>query len=53
MVTILIRWLIFLHILAALTFFLAHGTSAAMASKFARKPTLLGSAPCLTFPGQP
>src|SRR5215207_324438 len=31
MLTILIRWLVFLHILAALTFFLAHGTSAAMA----------------------
>ena len=38
MVTILIRWLIFLHILAALTFFLAHGTSAAMAFKV-RKET--------------
>ena len=31
MVNLLIRWLVFLHILAALTFFLAHGTSAAMA----------------------
>lgn len=31
MVNILIRWLIFVHILSALTFFLAHGTSAAMA----------------------
>ena len=30
MVNILIRWLIFLHILSAITFFLAHGTSAAM-----------------------
>lgn len=30
MLTILIRWLIFLHILSAITFFLAHGTSAAM-----------------------
>lgn len=38
MVTILIRWLIFLHVLAALTFFLAHGTSAAMAFKI-RKET--------------
>ena len=38
MVNILIRWLIFLHILAALTFFLAHGTSAAMAFKI-RKET--------------
>lgn len=28
---ILIQWLVFLHILAAITFFLAHGTSAAMA----------------------
>ena len=38
MVNILIRWLIFLHILAALTFFLAHGASAAMAFKI-RKET--------------
>lgn len=38
MVNILVRWLIFLHILAALTFFLAHGTSAAMAFKI-RKET--------------
>jgi hypothetical protein len=38
MVAILIRWLIFLHVLAALTFFLAHGASAAMAFKI-RKET--------------
>lgn len=38
MIAILIRWLIFLHVLAALTFFLAHGTSAAMAFKL-RKET--------------
>lgn len=38
MVNILVRWLIFVHILAALTFFLAHGTSAAMAFKI-RKET--------------
>jgi hypothetical protein len=38
MVAILIRWLIFLHILAALSFFLAHGASAAMAFKI-RKET--------------
>ena len=31
MLNILIRWLIFAHVLSALTFFLAHGTSAAMA----------------------
>jgi len=30
MVNILIRWLVFVHILAAISFFLAHGTSAAM-----------------------
>ena len=30
MIAILIRWLIFVHILSALTFFLAHGTSATM-----------------------
>jgi len=38
MTAVLIRWLIFLHVLAALTFFLAHGTSAAMAFKI-RKET--------------
>ena len=38
MVNMLIRWLIFVHILAALTLFLAHGTSAAMAFKI-RKET--------------
>ena len=27
----LVRWLVFLHVLSAITFFLAHGTSAAMA----------------------
>jgi len=37
MVNLLIRWLIFLHILAALTFFLAHGTSAAMAFKIQKE----------------
>jgi len=31
MLTILIRWLVFVHVLSAITFFLAHGTSAAMA----------------------
>ena len=35
---VLIRWLIFLHILSALAFFMAHGTSAAMAFKV-RKET--------------
>ena len=38
MPAILIRWLIFIHVLAALTFFLAHGASAAMAFKI-RKET--------------
>jgi hypothetical protein len=38
MVNILIRWLIFLHVLAVLTFFLTHGASAAMAFKI-RKET--------------
>jgi len=38
MVNILIRWLVFLHILAAISFFLAHGTSAAMAFQI-RKET--------------
>ena len=34
----LIRWLIFIHVLAALTFYMAHGTSVAMAFKL-RKET--------------
>ena len=38
MLTILIRWLIFLHVLSALTFYMAHGTSVAMAFKI-RKET--------------
>jgi hypothetical protein len=38
MINILVRWLVFLHVLAALTFFLAHGTSAAMVFKV-RKET--------------
>lgn len=37
---ILIRWLIFLHVLAVLTFFLAHGASAAMAFKVRRETDL-------------
>ena len=38
MLTTLIRWLVFLHVLAVITFFLAHGTSAAMAFQI-RKET--------------
>ena len=38
MIAILIRWLIFLHVLSALTFYMAHGTSVAMAFKI-RKET--------------
>ncbi|HJS18873.1 MAG TPA: hypothetical protein VJ785_08990, partial [Anaerolineales bacterium] len=33
MINLLIRWLIFVHILSAISFFLAHGASAAMAFK--------------------
>src|SRR6266498_3069458 len=33
MVNLLVRWLIFLHVLSSITFFLAHGTSAAMIFK--------------------
>lgn len=40
MVNILVRWLIFLHVLSALTFFLAHGTSAAMAFKVRKETDL-------------
>jgi hypothetical protein len=38
MTAILIRWLIFLHVLSALTFYMAHGTSVAMTFKI-RKET--------------
>lgn len=38
MANILVRWLVFVHILSALTFFLAHGASAAMAFRV-RKET--------------
>ena len=38
MTAILIRWLIFLHVLSALTFYMAHGASATMAFKV-RKET--------------
>lgn len=47
MIALLIRWLIFLHVLAAITFFLAHGASAAAAfqlrkeSDFARIRAML------------
>ena len=37
MINLLIRWLNFLHVLAVLTFFLAHGTSAAMAFKIQKE----------------
>lgn len=38
MAAVLIRWLIFIHVLSALTFYMAHGTSVAMAFKL-RKET--------------
>lgn len=38
MSAVLIQWLIFLHVLSALTFYMAHGTSVAMAFKL-RKET--------------
>jgi hypothetical protein len=47
MLNILIRWLVFVHVLAVITFFLAHGTSAAMTfqirkeTEFARIRALL------------
>jgi len=34
----LVRWLVFIHVLSAITFFLAHGTSVAMVFKL-RKET--------------
>ena len=36
----LIRWLIFIHVLSAITFFLAHGTSAAMAFQLRREANI-------------
>lgn len=41
MVTTLIRWLIFLHVLSAITFFLAHGSSAAMIFKVRNETDLV------------
>ena len=47
MLNIMIRWLVFVHVLAVITFFLAHGTSAAMTfqirkeTEFARIRALL------------
>lgn len=41
MVNILVRWLIFLHVLSALTFFLAHGASAMMAFKVRKETDLV------------
>ncbi len=38
MTAVIIRWLIFIHVLAAITFFLAHGASAAMVFRI-RKET--------------
>jgi hypothetical protein len=40
MINLVVRWLIFLHVLAALTFFLAHGASAAMAFKVRKETDL-------------
>ena len=53
MVTILIRWLIFLHVLSAITFFLAHGTSAAMTFKIRKETNFDRIRACLTCRGQP
>jgi len=36
----LLQWLVFIHILASLTFFLAHGTSVAMAFKIRKETDL-------------
>ena len=40
MINLLVRWLVFVHILAAITFFLAHGTSAAMAFQVRKESDL-------------
>ncbi len=42
MLTILIRWLVFVHVLAAITFFLAHGTSAAMTFQIRKETDFKG-----------
>ena len=36
----LIQWLVFLHVLSAITFFLAHGTSAAMAFQLRKETSI-------------
>ena len=36
----LVRWLIFIHVLSAITFFLAHGTSAAMTFQLRKETNL-------------
>jgi hypothetical protein len=36
----LVRWLVFIHVLSAITFFLAHGTSAAMAFRLRKETDL-------------
>jgi len=36
----LLRWLIFIHVLSAITFFLAHGTSAAMAFQLRKETSI-------------
>ncbi len=41
MVNLLVRWLIFLHVLSAITFFLAHGASAAMMFKVRNETDLV------------
>ena len=40
MINLLVRWLVFVHILAAISFFLAHGTSAAMAFQVRKETDL-------------
>jgi hypothetical protein len=37
----LVRWLVFIHVLSAITFFLAHGTSAAMAFQLRKERDLV------------
>ena len=52
-IAILIRWLVFLHVLSAITFFLAHGTSVAMTFQVRKRRTSPASAPCLISLRQP
>jgi hypothetical protein len=47
----LVRWLVFIHVLSAITFFLAHGASAAMVFKLRSETDLARIRPLLDLSG--